>query len=97
MPRRWDRNRALADADSKVYDQVRGALRLVSGSTRCGMRVGELRRRCPELRDLMAGVLQGQLDDQATAQEALRVLTLFANERDLATPSDVAGQTASPQ
>ena len=88
--------RALADSDSKVYDQVRGAFRLVSGSTRCGIRAGELARRCPELADLMDGVLKGQLDDQATAQEALRVLALFANERDLEIPSDVAGQTATP-
>ena len=70
--------RPLADSDSKVYDQVRGALRLVSGSTRCGMRVGDLRRRCPELAELMAGVLRGQLDDQATAQVALQVLSQFA-------------------
>ena len=79
--------------ESKVLDQVRGALRLLSGSTQCGMRVGELGRKCPELRDLMAGVLNGQLDDQASAQEALQVLTQFANERDLQVASDSTGET----
>ena len=68
--------------DAKVFDQLRGALRLLSASTLCGSRAGELGRKCPELRDLMDGVLKCQLDDQASAQEAWQVLTQFANERD---------------
>ncbi len=38
---------------------------------------------CPELAALMDGVLAGQLSDQATAQEAIAVITQFASQGEL--------------
>ena len=80
--------------ESKILDQVRGAWQLLSRSTLTGMRVAELRRTCAPLNDLLDGVLNGQLADQASAQEALQVLTEFANERGLQVASDSTGETA---
>ena len=42
------------------------------------MSAHEMGRKCPPLADLMAGVLQGQIADQASAQEAIAVITNFA-------------------
>ena len=77
------RKRSLVAEDGKVLQQLTGALKLLSESTRCASRVGELRLKCPELADLMTGVLEGQLSDQATAQQAIAVITQFASEQAL--------------
>ena len=66
--------------NAKLHQQLRAALCLLSASTRTAMRAHEMARKCPALADLMHGVLQGKIADQASAQEAIVVITNFAQE-----------------